>query len=155
MLEQIRNRIQNPRYLDSNDAIRDFESLVFVVYRDKLFAGKTEREAYQIRKDLLKFILFLRGLSNSSGLIKKRQSGYSAFSHWMDAVYIYLENDPHPTIQGIREIAAHDSLEDPDFSIGNRSAQIRWATPEKVRIQLIKYGGEDTVHRIETHFTKP
>ena len=73
----------------------------------------------------------------------------------MDAVYIYLENDPHPTIQGIREIAAHDSLEDPDFSIGNRSSQIRWATPEKVRKQLIKYGGEDTVHRIETHFTKP
>lgn len=66
LLEQIRNRINNPRYLDTNDAIRDFESLVFIVYRDKLMVGKSDREAYQIRKDLLRFTLFLRGLSNNS-----------------------------------------------------------------------------------------
>lgn len=141
--------------MDSNDAIRDFESLVFVIYRDKLFVGKTEQETFKIRKDLLKFILFLRSLSNTSGLIKKRQSGYSAFSHWMDAVYIYLENDPHPTLQGIQEIAAHDALEDPDFSFESRSSLIRWSTAEKVHGQLIKYGGKETIHRVETQFTKP
>lgn len=98
MLEHIRNNIQNPRYLDTNDAIRDFKSLVFVIHRKKFFAGMTEREIYKTEQELLKFVLFLRGLSNRSGLIEKRQSGYSAFSHWMEAAFIYLENDPHPTL---------------------------------------------------------
>jgi hypothetical protein len=155
LLEQIRNRINNPRYLDTNDAIRDFESLVFIVYRDKLMAGKSDREAFQIRKDLLKFTLFLRGLSNTSGLVEKRHSGYSAFSHWMDAVYIYLENDPHPTLQGIREIAAHDAIEDPNYSRDGKSPQARWQTPEKVRQQLIRYGGFQTVDTVENKLTKP
>ncbi len=155
LLEQIRTRIYNPRYLDSNDAIRDFESLVFIVYRDKLMAGKSDREAYQIRKDLLRFTLFLRSLSNTSGLVSRRQSGYSAFSHWMDAVYIYLENDPKPTLQGIREIAAHDSLEDPNFNLSSKSQQNRWQTPERVRQQLIKYGGHQALETVEHKLTKP
>lgn len=155
LLEEIRNRIRNPRYLDTTDAIRDFESLVFVVYRDKLFAGKSERECYNLKKDLLKFVLFLRSLSNTSGLISKRRSGYSAFSHWMEAVYIYLENDPKPTLQGIKEIAAHDAIEDPSFHKANRSSQIRWQTPEKVRQQLIKYGGTETIRTVERDLTKP
>lgn len=155
LLEQIRTRIHNPRYLDTNDAIRDFESLVFVVYRDKLFAGKSDRENYNTRKELLKLVLFLRSLSNTSGLISKRQSGYSAFSHWMEAVYIYLENDPKPTLQGIKEIAAHDSIEDPSFHKLTKSSQVRWQTPEKVRRQLIKYGGNEVIRNVERDLTKP
>lgn len=155
LLEQIRNRIHNPRYLDTNDAIRDFESLVFVVYRDKLFAGQSDREYYHTRKELLKFVLFLRSLSNASGLIPRRQSGYSAFSHWMEAVYIYLENDPKPTLQGLKEIAAHDSIEDPSFQESSKSSQVRWQTPERVRRQLVKYGGSDAIHVVERHLTKP
>jgi len=66
MLEHIRNNIQNPRYLDTNDAIRDFKSLVFVIHRKKFFAGMTEREIYKTEQELLKFVLFLRQLSNRS-----------------------------------------------------------------------------------------
>ncbi len=100
-------------------------------------------------------MLFLRSLSNTSGLIPKRRSGYSAFSHWMEAVYIYLENDPKPTLQGIKEIAAHDAIEDPSFHKANRSSQIRWQTPERVRQQLVKYGGKTVIQTVERDLTKP
>lgn len=155
MLEHIRKNIQNPRYLDTNDAIRDFKSLVFVIHRKKFFAGMTEREVYKTERELLKFVLFLRELSNQSGLIEKRQSGYSAFSHWMEAAFIYLENDPHPTLQGLKEVAAHDSLEDPNFNSPKKSTLARWKTSDRVRQQLEKYGGAGISHAVETKLTKP
>lgn len=104
ILDRVRHRMIDPKYLNTREAIFDFERLIFVVYKEKLLHGKTDEEITNIKRELLHLCLYLRSLSNSSGLVKERKSGYTAFSHWMEAVYIYLENDSHPTIRGIKEL---------------------------------------------------
>ncbi len=60
LLDQIRARFQNPKYLDSNNAIRDMNTLMFVVYKKKLFPKMPESEIIHTQKDLLKLVLYLR-----------------------------------------------------------------------------------------------
>jgi len=73
----------------------------------------------------------------------------------MEAAFIYLENDPHPTLHGLKEVMAHDSLEDPNFNSPKKSTLTRWNTAGRVRQQLEKHGGAGISHAVETKLTKP
>lgn len=113
----------------------------------------SEAEIIRTKRELLRLSLYLRSLSNKSGLISKRKSGFSAFSHWMEAAFIYLENDPQPTIAGIKDLLSHDALEDPVFD-DTRKRTKRWGNEERFMRALERYAGHATLTTI-SYLTKP
>jgi hypothetical protein len=151
-IREIHDRFLEPEHLNKDAAIDDLEFLIFSVYKEVFFWRHwNENEVYIAKKRLAKLAIFLRKLSNTSGIIWKRSSGQTAYSHWIEAVYIYIQNDPSPTIDGLMRVGSHDTIEDPDFET-NTSAQ--W-TKERTVGKLEKLIWKENLQKVRDFHTKP
>lgn len=71
----------------------------------------------------------------------------------MEAVFIYLENDPQPTIAGIKDLLSHDALEDPMFD-NPRNRTRRWGDETRFMRALERHAGHATLTTVK-YLTKP
>lgn len=151
-LSRIQETFSQPEYLNTNQALHDIGFLIFEAYRPIFFKEDEDENLIEnTKKSLFSLGIYLRRLSNQSWLVKIRSSGQTAFTHWMEAIFIYIHSDPSPTIDWLRRVAAHDALEDPLFQDENDTI---WS--KKVTIQrLQKFVGSDNLELVKRFHTKP
>lgn len=181
----VHQKFQNPSYLDglevrsngsimSNDsAIADFLAIVGIYRTSHIFLSEetsvrmndlSVRETGEMLRHLQTLLIQLKKLSHGSGRVAGRKNGALAFSHWLEAGYLYILYDPRPSIEGLYQVLCHDIYEDPKWHIKptERQDSRTWEldtigsgtqTALKKRVErLISTSGGATIER---HFTKP
>lgn len=134
----IHQKFQNPSYIDglevrsngtimSNDsAIADFLAIVGIHRASHIFLSEdtqiqmttlSTEETRDVLRHLQMLLLQLKKLSHGSGRVAGRKNGALAFSHWLEAGYLYLLYDPRPSIEGLYQVLCHDIYEDPKWHI--------------------------------------
>ena len=142
----IHQKFQNPNYLDglellsdgvvvSNDsAIADFLTIVGTHRAANIFLSEESQvrmsdlsivENIDIQRHLQILLKQLKKLSHGSGRVAGRKNGALAFSHWIEAGYLYLLYDPRPSIEGLYQVLCHDIYEDTKWYIKPTKRQDR------------------------------
>jgi hypothetical protein len=185
LFAHIHQKFQNPSYLDglevrsngstmSNDrALADFLAVLSIHRAPHIFLSEktsvrmndlSTQETGEILRHLQTLLIQLKKISHGSGRVAGRKNGALAFSHWLEAGYLYLLYDPRPSIEGLYQVLCHDIYEDPKWHVKPTERQDSrvWAldtvgsdtqTALKKRVErLIGKSGGATIER---HFTKP
>ena len=181
----IHQKFQNPSYIDGleirsngsimsdDSAIADFLAIVGIHRASHIFLSEeasvqmtdlSTRETSEILRHLQMLLIQLKKLSHGSGRVAGRKNGALAFSHWLEAGYLYLLYDPRPSIEGLYQVLCHDIYEDPKWHIKPTERQdsrasgldtIGSGTQAALKKRVERLIGTSGGATIERHFTKP
>lgn len=157
---------QEGRPIQNDNAIEDLLDLIFIHLSERICL--TDNSDIRVnslpfsygknsRKRVRLILRYLKWLSQRTGLIDLRSSGHSAFSHWLEAGYIYLVCDPHPTIDGFIRVVGHDTEEDPRQWINSKEVglPIRTGLGDSLSEKLQRILGSKNHWAIVAYQTKP